>query len=74
MNDSTSSSTVTRTEIVDTTITRLYCNCGEEMQANGRVLLTSPPQYCYCCPACGAGAVEQILYPVVGYRGWTACV
>lgn len=45
---------------------QLFCDCGTEMQAQ-ETLLTSPPQYVYTCPNCGAKTVNKDRFPLIDY-------
>lgn len=50
-------------------IQRAYCDvCGEELEPEGMMLMTDPPQYPHKCTGCGAEEILQERYPKVSYR------
>ena len=52
-----------------TCIVRLYCNnCNHEMEHDGNVLCSYPPQFSYICPNCGCEITANELYPKVEYQ------
>lgn len=54
---------------VKTYIVRLYCNhCGHEMESDGTVLCSYPPQYPYVCPNCGSEITANEKYPKIEYE------
>ena len=53
---------------VRTHITRLYCNCGEEMISGMTVLTTYPANYSYYCKRCDYTEICVVLYPKVTYE------
>lgn len=50
-------------------VDRLYCNkCGAEMEHDGTVLCSYPPQYSHVCPKCGFRIAITTKYPNVRYE------
>ena len=48
---------------------RLYCDkCGMEMEHNGMVLCSYPPQHPYRCPSCGWSIRTKTKYPNIIYK------
>ena len=52
---------------VQPTLTKLYCNCGKEMQRHQEVLCSNPPQYFYYCE-CGETHADTECYPKIEYK------
>jgi len=56
------------TQEVRTHVTRLYCNCGEEMIRSNVALSTYPIKYSYYCEKCAYTEVSDTYYPKVTYE------
>ena len=52
---------------VDVSIEYLYCDCGEEIIRDDRILMSNPPQYKYVCPKCGKLEINNVQYPILRF-------
>ena len=47
----------------------LHCDkCGTEMEFEGKVLISDPPQYPHICPKCGTKKIMEAQYPHIEYE------
>lgn len=58
-----------REEPAQTFIVRAHCDCGAELERDGKtVQLSNPPRVGYRCPACGTEESLPEFYPKVVSR------
>lgn len=52
----------------------LHCdNCCTEMEFDGNVLMSDPPQFPHTCPKCGKKQIMDAQYPHIEYERKTVC-
>lgn len=56
------------TNPVDTFVTKLYCECGEEMEYTDKNFPTMPPRFVYQCKKCGRKEISSVRYPHLTYK------